>query len=136
MKKYERIVKKFYEGLDEGKLLGRKCTRCGAIEFPPVIACNTCSCPDTEWMEMSGNAVMTSIVMPSVLANVPNLAEEHGPYCFATVKTEEGPELNVVVFGVTNKNRDLLRSKLPVPIRPRIIQNDGFKNLYYELVEK
>ena len=136
MKKYERIVKKFYEGLVEGKLLGRKCTRCGAVEFPPLIICSECSCIDTEWMEMSGNAVMTSIVMPSIFGSVPGLSDELGPYCFATVKTEEGPDFNTVVFGVTSENRDELKGKLPVPVRPKIVQRDGFKTLYYELDEE
>ena len=40
--KLEKVVQKFYEGLEEGKILGRKCPVCGAVEFPPVYACNTC----------------------------------------------------------------------------------------------
>ena len=49
--KLEKVVEKFYEGLEEGKFLGRKCTECGAVEFPPVYACNTCGCMDMEWVE-------------------------------------------------------------------------------------
>ena len=50
--KLEKVVEKFYEGLEEGKFLGRKCTECGAVEFPPVYACNTCGCMDMEWVEI------------------------------------------------------------------------------------
>ena len=34
--KLEKVVEKFYLGLEEGKILGRKCPKCGHVEFPPV----------------------------------------------------------------------------------------------------
>lgn len=40
--KIERVVKKFFDGLDEGVIYARKCPECGAIEFLPHYACNTC----------------------------------------------------------------------------------------------
>ena len=40
--KLEKVVERFYEGLEEGKILGRKCPECGNVEFPPVYACNEC----------------------------------------------------------------------------------------------
>ena len=42
LKDMEPIVKKFYDGVAEGKYYGRKCKECGAIEFPPHLGCNTC----------------------------------------------------------------------------------------------
>ena len=42
MIKLEKVVQRFYEGLEEGKFLGRKCPVCGNVEFPPVYACNKC----------------------------------------------------------------------------------------------
>ena len=40
----EKVVQKFYDNLEEGKITGKKCTKCGAVEFPPVYACNSCGC--------------------------------------------------------------------------------------------
>ena len=54
--KLEKVVQKFYDSLEEGKILGRKCPACGAVEFPPVYACNTCGNLETEWVEISGKA--------------------------------------------------------------------------------
>ena len=34
--KLEKIVRTFYENLEEGKILARKCPVCGAVEYPPV----------------------------------------------------------------------------------------------------
>ena len=63
--KLERIVKTYYENLEQGKILGRKCPKCGNVEFPPVYACNACGNLETEWYEISGNATMHSIVTVS-----------------------------------------------------------------------
>ena len=49
MTKYDLkpIVKTFYDALEEGTILGRKCLRCGHIEFPPFLCCNACGGLDT-----------------------------------------------------------------------------------------
>ena len=73
--KLEKVVEKFYEGLEDGKFFGRKCKECGAVEFPPVYACNTCGCMDMEWVEISGKAVMKSIVMPAALSSKPEYSQ-------------------------------------------------------------
>ena len=49
--KIEKIVEKFYEGLAEHKIYARRCLECGAIEYPPRYACNTCGYHETEWVE-------------------------------------------------------------------------------------
>ncbi|CUQ48174.1 Predicted nucleic-acid-binding protein containing a Zn-ribbon [Dorea longicatena] len=49
--KLEKVVEKFYLGLEEGKILGRKCPKCGHVEFPPVYACNNCGNYETEWYQ-------------------------------------------------------------------------------------
>ena len=51
----EPVVKKWYDALKDGKILGLKCKDCGVIEFPPVPICNDCSGTDMEWVEMSGD---------------------------------------------------------------------------------
>ena len=35
--KMERIVQRYYEELENGKIMGRKCPACGAIQFPPEL---------------------------------------------------------------------------------------------------
>ena len=69
--KLEKVTQTFYENLEQGKIMGRKCPKCGAVEFPPVYACNTCGSLETEWYEISGNAKLHSIVMPAPLSSKP-----------------------------------------------------------------
>ena len=70
--KLEKVVEKFYQNLEEGKITGRKCCACGAVEFPPVYACNECGCWDMEWVEIDGEATMHSIVLPAALSSKPD----------------------------------------------------------------
>ena len=131
----EKVVEKFYQGLEEGKILGKKCTKCGAVEFPPVYACNTCGCWDTEWVEISGKAKLHSIVMPAALSTKPEY-KALGKYAYGEVELEEGSRLNAVVRGINKKKRNELLDKLPVDVKAAIYQRDGYKTVVFDLVEE
>lgn len=133
--KLEKVVEKFYEGLEDGKFLGRKCKECGAVEFPPVYACNTCGCMDMEWVEISGKAVMKSIVMPAALSSKPEYSQM-GPIAYGEVEIEEGTSFNAVVKGINKKKRKELLEKLPVPVHAEIFQRDGYKTVVFALDEE
>ena len=119
----EKVTEKFYLGLEEGKILGKKCTKCGAVEFPPVYACNTCGCWDMEWYEISGNATLHSMVLPAALSSKPEY-KALGKYCYGEVELEEGSRLNAVVRGINKKKRQQIldEGKLPVKIKAAIYQ--------------
>lgn len=127
----------YYQGLEEGKLLGRKCKECGAIEFPPHYACNSCGYHETEWVEVSGRGELLSFVLKGPVDARPDLEEVDPVYAFGAVRLEEGPELNAIVFGISKKNRNELREKLTngvkIPVEPCLIQKDGYKQLYFKL---
>lgn len=132
--KLEKIVQTFYDNLEEGKITGRKCKECGAVEFPPVYACNSCGCMDTEWVEISGKAKMHSIVMPAALSSKPEY-KELGPYAYGEVEIEEGARLNAVVRGINKKKRKELIDKLPVNCHAAIYQRNGYKTVVFDLDE-
>lgn len=133
--KLEKVVETFYESLEKGKIMGRRCTKCGAVEFPPVYACNSCGCWDMEWVEISGKGVMKSIVMPAALSSKPEY-DALGKYAYGEVELEEGATFNAVVRGITKKKRKELMTKLPVPVKAAIFQRDGYKTVVFDLVEE
>ncbi|MBE5968677.1 MAG: hypothetical protein E7242_00420 [Lachnospiraceae bacterium] len=136
--KLEKLVQPFYEALEKGKMMGRKCPECGAVEFPPVYACNTCGCLHTEWYEISGKAKMHSIVLPGALSSKPEY-KAMGKYAYGEIELEEGTKFNGVVLGITKKNRDDLAAQLPIDVHAKIIdKNDefGLKTVVFELDEK
>lgn len=132
--KLERIVKKYYDNLEEGKITGRKCQCCGAVEFPPVLICNTCGCFDMEWTQISGKAKMKSLMMPGNASSEPENADLM-PYCLAAVTIEEGADVNALVQGVTWENRDRVYAQLPADVHAKIVQRDGYKTVVFELDE-
>ena len=134
--KLEKVVEKFYQNLEEGKITGRKCTKCGAVEFPPVYACNSCGCWDMEWVEISGKAKMHSIVMPAALSSKPEY-KALGKYAYGEVEIEEGARLNAVVRGINKKKRNeiLENNKLPVSCHASIYQRGGYKTVVFDLDE-
>ena len=133
--KLEKVVETFYQGLEEGKILGRKCPKCGAVEFPPVYACNSCGSLETEWVEISGKAKLHSMVLPAALSSKPEY-KALGKYCYGEVELEEGSRLNAVVRGVNKKKRMELLDKLPVPCHAVIYQRDGYKTVIFDLDEE
>ncbi|MDD3401945.1 MAG: zinc ribbon domain-containing protein [Hespellia sp.] len=135
--KLEKVVQKFYDGLEEGKFLGRKCPKCGAVEFPPVYACNTCGSLETEWVEVSGKGVMKSIVLPAALSSKPEY-KQMGKFAYGEIELEEGACFNGVVKGINKKKRKEImeNGKLPVPVHAEIFQRDGYKTVVFALDEE
>ena len=130
--KIEKIVSKFYEGLNEHKIYARKCKECGAIEFPPRYACNTCGYHETEWVELSGRGKLLTMLAPATLNSDPWNAKI-GPYCYGLVELEEGVRYNTTIFGVTKKKAKTLRNQLPLPIHAIFAERDGYTTLFFEV---
>lgn len=132
--KMERIVKTYYEGLEEGKILGRKCAECDSVEFPPVIACNACGCFETEWVELSGRGQLLDFTFPGLLHDKPAM-HPFRPYGFGTVKLEEGPEFLTVIRGLEPEKKQELNEKLPIPVEAEIVQMDGYKTILFHVAD-
>ena len=138
--KLEKVVEKFYQSLEEGHIMGRKCPACGAVEFPPVYACNTCGNLETEWYEISGKGVMKSVVLPAALSSKPeydNLGKRN--FAYGEVELEEGACFNAVVRGISKKKRKEIMDagKLPVPVKAAIFEREaGYKTVVFDLVEE
>ncbi len=133
--KLEKVVQGFYDRLEEGKICGGKCPKCGAVEFPPVYACNSCGNLETEWYEISGNAKMHSIVMPAALSSKPEY-KAMGKFAYGEIELEEGARLNAVVRGISKKSRKELLDKLPLDVHAAIYQRDGYKTVVFDLDSK
>ncbi len=130
--KLERLVKTYYDALEEGKMLGRKCPVCGNVEWPPVYACNACGSYVTEWYEMSGKGEIVELYMPTALSSKPQYKDLE-PYAYGLIKTEEGPEHDIMVLNVTRQNSDWVFAHLPYPVHKQIVQRDGYKTCIFAI---
>lgn len=130
------IVKPYYEALEEGRILGRRCTKCGHVEYPPYLICNKCGCLETEWYEISGKAVATQIMPAAPAFIIPPVQERFGgQYCIASITLEEGIDVGGAIINMSRERCEELQSRLPVAVRPVIVQDDGFKVAVWEIDE-
>ena len=109
-----------------------KCKECGAIEFPPRYACNTCGYHETEWVELKGTGMLQSMILVSTL-NADPWNDDLGHYCYGIVELEEGVSFNATITGIKKKQAKVLRHQLPLPVHAKIEQRDGYKTLLFEL---
>lgn len=80
-------VSKFVDFLDEGKIKGTICSKCGTFHFPPRGDCVQCPSSDIEWKEISGNC---KLVTYTTIHAAPSGFEDNKPYTLAMVDLEEG----------------------------------------------
>ena len=131
----EHIVEKFWKGLADGVIYARKCKECGAIEFPPHLACNTCGYHETEWTTLSGKAQLKSFVRTGILNARLELEDRGLKYVCGEVQFEEGPSINAVILGMTKKKAREVREKLPVAVKPVFFNMGRYTTLFFELDE-
>ena len=88
--------------LKEGKIMGAKCKKCGALALPPRPICTSCFSSEMEWVPFRGAgklAAFTSIVV----APPPMVKEGFGknnPYVVGVVELEEGAKIVARITGV------------------------------------
>ncbi len=131
VQKHERVVKRWYEALEEGIILGTVCEKCGTCEFPPLYSCNTCGAHDMRWIEMSGEATLESFVL-----NGPMSEDLGEPYALGYVRVKEGAVFTVNVFGITKRNAAEVNKRLPMPVKMEIWQRDGYKTICFRVTKE
>ena len=89
-------VDHFVELLDEGKVAGTRCSKCGESFFPPRADCCKCLSDEMEWFEIAGPGQLVSY---STLIYAPTGFEEDLPYTIAVVQFGE----DIKVFGRLSK---------------------------------
>lgn len=127
------ITKMWYDYLDQGKLMGLKCKRCGAVHFPPYPICRDCSGVEMEWVEVSGYATVKEIA----LVTAPDVwFMDYAPYYFAYADTEEGAHFDSMLMGIEAEPDEVLDkyvSRLPFRARLEIQKRDGYSYPVYRL---
>ncbi len=72
----------FISNLEQGKVTGTKCKKCGLVFFPPRADCYQCLSSDMEWFEVSGTGRLLTY---SKLQYGPVGFEGDLPYCIAVL---------------------------------------------------
>jgi hypothetical protein len=102
--------------LNEEKLMGSKCKKCGALFVPPRSICIKCYSLEMEWVEMKGKGKLTAF---TCIAVGPPLMIQEGydrkhPYCSGVVELEEGARVVARIEGVDTTNPETIKIGTPL----------------------
>jgi uncharacterized OB-fold protein len=128
----EPYVKKWYDHLDEGRLMALCCNRCNNYIFPPVAVCDNCYSTDLSWAEISGEGELVAFSL-NIYPDPP--FKEMAPYIYGLVKLKEGPSYSGIILGVdTDKEKELFDA-LPRKVQAEPIQMEGYRSVAFRLMD-
>jgi len=116
----------FIDYLEQGKVEGTKCKKCGAIFFPPRADCYKCFSSDMEWFEVTGAGKLLSFTK---LEYAPSGFEGDIPYILGLV--DYG---GYKVFGRINRDMPLEEITVGMKMKPQVVKLDK-GHLNYEFIK-
>jgi hypothetical protein len=97
--------------LNEGKIMGSKCKKCGALALPPRPICISCSSSEMEWVQFKGAGRLAAFT--SIAVAPPYMAKEgfnpNNPYVVGVVELEEGVKTVARIIGVDAKKPEQIQ---------------------------
>ena len=101
------------------KMMGQKCKKCGAVNFPPKGVCKYCQkSSEFEEIQLSGRGKVHTFVLISAGGAPPEFAEQEkagGQYPVAIVQPEEGPKVIGQIADVDPKE-----VKIDMPVKAEL----------------
>ncbi len=104
--------------LNEEKLMGSRCKKCGALSLPPRSICIKCYATEMEWVEMKGKGKLAAFTCISV--GPPFMIAEgydrKRPYCSGVVALEEGTRAVARIEGVDGSKPEAIKIGAPLQV--------------------
>lgn len=104
--------------LNEEKLMGSRCKKCGALSLPPRSICIKCYATEMEWVEMKGKGKLAAFTCISV--GLPFMIAEgydrKRPYCSGVVALEEGTRAVARIEGVDGSKPETIKIGAPLQV--------------------
>jgi len=135
---FDRIAKnEFYAAaydrfISEGKLMGSKCQKCGAMHVPPRPICSKCHARKAELIEMKGKGRIAAYTVVTV--GPPMMVDEgydrNNPYCSGVIELDEGAKITARITGVDMMNPDQIKIGTPVTVEYQEREHNGEKKTF------
>ena len=97
--------------LNEWKIMGSKCKKCGALALPPRPICVSCFGSEMEWVQFKGNGKLAAFT--GIVVAPPLMAKEgfgrNNPYIVGVVELEEGVKTVARIVGVDAKKPEQIK---------------------------
>jgi uncharacterized OB-fold protein len=108
--------------LQEGKIMGSKCKKCGALALPPRQICRSCFSDQMEWVPIKGDGKL--VAFTGIVVAPPTMAKEgfsrDNPYIVGVVELKEGAKTVARLTGVDAKKPE--KVKVGMSLRAEILQ--------------
>lgn len=105
--------------LNEEKLMGSKCRKCGALFLPPRPICIKCHGTQMEWAEMKGKGKL--VAFTCIAVGPPSMIEEgydrKHPYVSGVVELEEGTAIDARIEEVDGNNPESIEIGMPLAVK-------------------
>ena len=115
--------------LNEEKLMGSRCKKCGALYTPPRPICIKCYSTDMEWVEMEEKGRLAAFTCIAV--GPPFMIEEgydrKHPYVSGVVELEEGARVVARIEGVDGNKPETI--KIGTPLQVEFLHRGEGENL-------
>ena len=102
--------------LNERKIMGSKCKKCGALALPPRLICISCFGTDMEWVQFKGTGKLSAFT--SITVAPPYMVKEgfsrNNPYVVGVVELEEGVKTVARIIGFDAKKPELIKVGTPL----------------------
>jgi hypothetical protein len=87
-------IEQLYKCMNQGKLMGGKCKKCGKIHFPPRPLCDECFSKEFEWVEMP---MKGKLLTYTVIHIAPAQFQTMAPYAMGIVEVENGLKISGMI---------------------------------------
>jgi len=104
--------------LNDEKLMGSRCRKCGMLFVPPRCICIKCYDTDMEWVDMKGKgklAAFTCIAIGPPLMIKEGYDRKH-PYVSGVVELEEGARVVARIEGVDGSKPETIKIGTPLQV--------------------
>ncbi len=112
------ITASYEQFLNQGKLMGSRCKKCGALFLPPRPICINCFGSEMEWAQMKGKGKLiafTCIAVGPPFMIQEGYSREH-PYCVGVVELEEGVRIDSRIEGVDTTKPEAIKIGTPLTV--------------------
>ena len=108
----------FHRFLNEDKLMGSQCQKCGTLFSPPRPICIKCFSREMGWVELKGKGKLTTFTCVNI---GPPWMIEQGydrthPYCSGVVALEEGVSIDARIEGVDASKPETIKIGTPLTV--------------------
>jgi len=126
----------YEQSLNEEKIMGSKCKKCGALALPPRPICVSCFGSEMEWVQFKGTGKLAAFT--SIVVAPPYMAKEgfgrNNPYVVGVVELAEGVKTVARIVGFDAKKPELI--KVGTPLKAEFIEKGEGPERRYSLVFK